>query len=127
VTRVSNRGTENDTYALAVALVEVGTGFDEIVRGGLEIQIRDRGIALGREELHEFGVILNGDDEDRGIDHTSREIWCGIRGEDGLIGRLGEAETEKALEELIALSVASLLPSECEAGAAKDGENRKHR
>jgi hypothetical protein len=127
VTRVANRGTENDAYALAVALVEVGTGFDEVVRGGLEIKIRDGGVALGREELHEFGVVLNSDDEDGGIDDAAREIWCGIRGEDGLIGRLGEAETEKALEKLIALSMASLLPSECEASATKDCENGKHR
>ena len=126
MTRVANRSTENDAYALTVALVEVGTGFDEIIGGGFEIQIRDRCVALGRKELHEFGVVLNGDDEDRGIDDTAREIRCGIRGEDGLKGHLGEAQAEKALEKLIALSVASLFPSECEGGAAKDCKNGKH-
>jgi hypothetical protein len=72
-------------------------------------------------------VVLNGDDKDRGINYAAWEIRCGIRGEDGLKSRLGKAEAEKALEKLIALSMASLLPSECEASATKDCANGKHR
>jgi hypothetical protein len=71
-------------------------------------------------------VVLNSNYEDGGIDDAAREIWCGIRGENGLKGRLWEAEAKKALEKLIPLSVACFLPSECEASAAKDGENGKH-
>jgi hypothetical protein len=71
-------------------------------------------------------VVLNGDDEDRGIDDAAREIRCGIRGEDGLKGPLGKAEAEKALEKLIPLSVACFLPGKREASAAKDGENGEH-
>jgi hypothetical protein len=124
--RVANRSAEDNAYALAIALVEVGTRFDEVVRGGFEIQVSDGGVALWRKELHEFGVVVNGDDEDGGIDDAAWEIRCGIRGENGLKGRLGEAEAEQTLEKLIPLSVACFLPSECEPSAAKDGENGKH-
>ena len=61
------RRAEDDTDALAGALVEVASHIDQEIRGDTEVEIHKCHVIRGPEHLHELDVVVNGADEHRGL------------------------------------------------------------